>query len=127
MSLGANLTKTVGTDTLADTPLDRIQPLYGNVTLTLLGNSARRLWSEAIFDFAGSQHRLSPSDITDNRIGPNGTYGYRVISVRGGTTIAERIRLMLGIDNLTDAAYKSHDSWVYRPGRQLVIATEYRF
>ena len=36
-------------------------------------------------------------------------------------------RLMLGIDNLTDAAYKSHDSWVYRPGRQLVIATEYRF
>ena len=127
VTVSGNVTKTVGTDTLAGTPLDRIQPLYANVTFTLLGTSARRLWSEAIFDFAGSQHRLSPSDITDNRIGPNGTYGYRVISVRGGTTIAERIRLMLGIDNLTDAAYKSHGSWVYRPGRQLVIATEYRF
>jgi hemoglobin/transferrin/lactoferrin receptor protein len=126
-SLSANLTKTTGTDTFANAPLDRIAPLYGNLTLTVLGSSARRLWGEALFDFAGSQHRLSPADITDNRIGPNGTYGYRVLSVRGGTTIAERVRLMLGVDNLTDAAYKTHDSWVYRPGRQLVLATEYRF
>ena len=127
VTLTGNLTKTTGNDTLADQPLDRIPPLYGNLTLTVLGSSARRLWGAALFDFAGSQHRLSPADITDFRIGPGGTYGYRVLSVRGGATLVDRIRLMVGIDNLTDAAYKSHDSWVYRPGRQLVVATEYRF
>jgi outer membrane receptor protein involved in Fe transport len=127
LNLTGNVTKTTGTDTFADVPLDRIPPVYGNLTLTFLGSTAQRYWGAALFDFAGSQHRLSPADITDFRIGPGGTYGYRVLSVRGGMTLAERIRLMLGVDNLTDAAYKSHDSWVYRPGRQLVIATEYRF
>lgn len=127
MVISGNVTKTQGTDTLADEPLERIPPLFGNLTLALFGNSARHYWGQVVFDFAGSQHRLSVNDIGNYRIGPGGTKGYRVLSVRGGATLADRLRVTLGIDNLTDAAYKTHDSFVYRPGRQLVLGTEYRF
>jgi outer membrane receptor protein involved in Fe transport len=127
LNVTGNITKTRGTDTLANVPLERIPPIFGNLTFGIFGSSARRLWGEFIFDFAGSQHRLSPNDVADFRIGPNGTYAYKVYSVRGGTTIADRLRLTLGVDNLTNKAYKTHDSFVYRPGRQLVVGTEYRF
>jgi outer membrane receptor protein involved in Fe transport len=127
MSVSANITKTTGEDTMTDEPLDRIPPLYGNVTLTFSGASARRPWGQILFDCAAAQRSLGPGDLEDFRIGANGTDGYSVLSVRGGLTLAERLRLMVGVDNLTDEAYKTHDSWVYRPGRQLVLATEYRF
>jgi outer membrane receptor protein involved in Fe transport len=70
---------------------------------------------------------LSINDVTNYRIGPGGTEGYRVLSIRGGATLADRVRITAGIDNLTDEAYKTHDSFVYRPGRQLVVGAEYRF
>lgn len=127
MSITGNVTQTRGTDTLANTPLDRIPPVFGNLTFGIFGSSARRLWGEFMFDFAGSQHRVSPGDIIDYRIGPGGTEGYKVYGIRGGMTLADRIRLSLGVDNLTNEAYKYHDSFVYRPGRQLVVGTEYRF
>jgi outer membrane receptor protein involved in Fe transport len=127
MVITGNVTKTTGTDTLTDEPLERIPPLFGNLTLGLFGHSSRRYWAQAVFNFAASQDRLSSSDVSNYRIGPGGTEGYSVLSVRGGATFADRVRFTIGIDNLGDKAYKTHDSFVYRPGRQLVIGTEYRF
>ncbi len=127
MTISGYITQTYGADTYADVPLDRIPPIFGNLTFGVFGSSDRAYWGELGFDFAGSQHRLSPGDIIDYRIGANGTYGYKVFSVRGGTTVAQRLRLTLGVDNLTNEAYKYHDSFVYRPGRQLIVGTEYRF
>jgi outer membrane receptor protein involved in Fe transport len=127
MVITGSVTKTEGTDTLADEPLERIPPVFGTLTVGIFGHTARALWGQAIFDFAGSQRRLSINDIDNYRIGPDGTDGYHVLSVRGGATFADRVRLTIRIDNITDEAYKTHDSFVYRPGRQVVVGTEYRF
>lgn len=127
LQISGNVTKTKGQDEITEQPLDRIPPLFGNARLLFTPASARGIWSELTFLYASAQHRLSAADIASPRIGPNGTDGYRVLNLRGGFTVAERLRLLVGIDNLTDVKYKTHDSGVYRAGRQLVLGTEYRF
>lgn len=74
-------------------------------------------WSDA-------QRRLSPGDIEDARIGPDGSDGYVIANLKGGYKISENSMFAVTFENLTDKLYKTHGSGVYAAGRG--IRLEYR-
>jgi hemoglobin/transferrin/lactoferrin receptor protein len=126
VTLFGSYTRTVGDDETADVPLARIPPGFGTAGLRWSGAAKGRPWVEGVYVFAAAQTRLNPTDITDSRIGPTGTKGFNVFHMRGGASFG-RLRLRVGLENLTDQLYKFHGSGIFRPGRQLVFGAEYRF
>lgn len=104
--------------------LSRVMP-----TTALLGihwtGMAGRLRLESILRLSGRQDRLSAEDLLDTqRIPPGGTPGYAVLDLRGVWTIAPRFALSMGLENLTNSAYRIHGSGQNEPGRSLVIGLD---
>ncbi|MBN1781244.1 TonB-dependent receptor [bacterium] len=126
LTLFGNYTWTKGEDKLLDEPLSRIPPAFGALSARWMKPSNLQPWMQLTWHFAGAQTRVSTRDAGDNRIGPDGTDGFSVITLRGGLSIARRLRVVLGLENLTDEAYKYHASGVYRPGFQVTGAVEIR-
>ena len=128
LSLSGNYTTTRGEDHVLNEPLSRIPPAFGRLSVHWSPAAApRRLWSEFAYTFAGAQRRLSTRDRGDARIGPAGTDGFNVIGVRGGFDLTPKMRVVLGVENILDEAYKYHASGIMRPGRQFVVGTEFGF
>jgi outer membrane receptor protein involved in Fe transport len=128
LSLSGNYTTTRGDDHVLNEPLSRIPPAFGWLSVHWSPvESRRRIWSEFAYTFAADQRRVSTRDKGDARIGPAGTDGFNAISVRGGFDLARQVRVVLGVENLLDEAYKYHASGIMRPGRQFVVGTEFGF
>jgi hemoglobin/transferrin/lactoferrin receptor protein len=126
--LDGNFAATRGEDHVLNEPLSRIPPAFGRLTLRWSPPAARRrMWSEASYTFAAAQRRVSTRDKGDVRIGASGTDGFDVFGVRGGFDVVRQVRVTVGLENITDAAYKYHTSGVPRPGRQFMLGTEFRF
>ena len=71
-----------------------------------------------------SQKRLSSGDVSDNRIGPNGTPGFVVFDLGysiGFNWLKMPINLSVQGQNLTNVLAKYHGSGVYIPGRSAVL------
>jgi outer membrane receptor protein involved in Fe transport len=122
-----HLTYTVGDDLVSGAPLPRIPPTFGALGARWSRARSHRPWLELVFKFATPQRRLSPLDIADSRVGPNGTDGFGVFDLRGGVSAGARFRATLALENLLDRRYKYHGSGVFRPGFQVVVGAEYRF
>jgi hemoglobin/transferrin/lactoferrin receptor protein len=127
VTLFGNYTWTMGNDLTADVPLTRMPPTYGALGARWSGQSKLKPWAELVYHFATAQRRLSPSDITDTRIGANGTAGFHIINFRAGLSLLNKFRMTAALENLTDRAYKYHGSGVYRPGFQVVLGAEVSF
>ena len=77
---------------------------------------------------AAKADKLSLKDQSDTqRIPPGGTPGYRVINLRSGIKIKKSTTCILGIENITDEAYRIHGSGVNEPGRNFVVSIAYKF
>jgi hemoglobin/transferrin/lactoferrin receptor protein len=127
-SLAGNFTTTRGDDHVLNEPLSRIPPAFGRLTVRWSPlASQRRIWSELGYTFAAAQRRISTRDKGDARIGAAGTDGFDVLGVRGGCDVMRQVRVSVGLENIFDKAYKYHASGVFRPGRQFVLGTEFRF
>ncbi len=125
-TLWGNVGYTYGQDLTADTPLRRMTPVTGAAGLRW-SHASRRGYAEILGRFAGKQDRLAPGDIKDARIGPDGTPGYFTLDVRAGFRPWSRALVALAGENLTNAAYKTHGSAVYGPGRSAVVRLELGF
>lgn len=99
-------------------PADRIPPVNGRVRLSLpLG-----AWNiETVAVFAAQQERLSPRDLRDSRIDPEGTSGWLALNLRATRQLAGRLMLTVGVDNMLDSAYREHGSGIDAPGRGVVV------
>jgi outer membrane receptor protein involved in Fe transport len=126
-TLFGNYTWTMGNDLTADVALTRMPPAYGALGARWTGQSRLKPWTELVYHFATAQRRISPSDIADVRIGPDGTDGFNIINFRAGLSLLNRFRMTAALENLTDRAYKYHGSGVYRPGFQIVLSAEVLF
>lgn len=85
-------------------------------------------WLEAIVDAAAKADRLSADDERDTqRIPPGGTPGYAVATLRGGTSLWNKLQLSLALENILDADYRIHGSGVNEPGRNLVVQAAWTF
>jgi outer membrane receptor protein involved in Fe transport len=112
-------TWTRGTDPDLAQPLSRMPPLNGVSRVTW--QTRGPVWVEAALVAASSQRRLSPSDRSDVRIGPNGTAGYAVIYLRAGLRRSPLAGLSIAWENVTNRRYRLHGSGFDGPGSSLVI------
>jgi len=101
-------------------PADRIPPLNGRVGLRYEPNESFTI--EPFVVFADSQRRLSPRDIRDVRIDPNGTAGWLTVNVRASWRVDERWRISAGLENLLDEQYRHHGSGIDAVGRNLTVS-----
>jgi outer membrane receptor protein involved in Fe transport len=99
------------------TPADRIPPLNGR--LGLVWDASERLRLEPYLDFAGPQDRLSPRDLEDPRINPQGTAGWGTLNLLLSWEATPQAHLGLNLQNLGDKNYREHGSGIDAAGRNL--------
>lgn len=102
---------------------DRIPPLNGQASLRY--DVTPELATEALILFAGRQDRLSPRDVRDVRINPEGTAGWSVLNLEASWYPDDRWLITLAIRNLLDRSYRSHGSGIDAPGRSLAASMQF--
>ncbi len=108
-------------------PIDRLMPPTGIVGLRW-EHPHKKCWAEALMTIADRADDLSTRDRTDTqRIPPDGTPGYTVFTVRGGWEVARDLTLTAAVENITDQEYRIHGSGQNEPGRNFVVALDWRF
>jgi len=143
-SFARNLGSVDATDTSPyDEPLRHTQPtrLLTGVRWDDVEHPSTGLHVELVADFVNRYHDI-PSDRRESdlawRRDPQdgsspllrsygGTPGYTILSVYGGAKLAENVTLRLGVENLTDKAYRSAHSRMDAPGIGVVGSIEIRF
>lgn len=122
-----SLTWTRGDERLQglQTPADRIPPLFGSASASWRISPRTEL--EAWSQFAGRQGRLSPRDVLDPRINPEGTPGWATFNLRLGYQPSPAIELALALHNLGDIRYREHGSGLDAPGRDLALSFDWRW
>jgi len=105
-------------------PADRIPPLNGKLGLEYFFKDWR---IEPYLLFAGHQDRLSPRDVRDPRINPEGTAGWGTLNVLLDWQVTSSLQLGLRLENLADKAYREHASGIDAPGRNIGLWVNYRF
>lgn len=97
-------------------PFGKISPLvgYGGVRWQATDN---RFWTEFVCLTYGEAGRLSTSDQLDTqRIPPNGTPSFWLLTLRGGYTVNEHLILTASLDNMLNQTYRYHGSGSNEPG-----------
>ncbi len=108
-----------------DTPGDRIPPVNGR--LSLYWQASEDILVEPFLVFADSQDRLSPRDIRDSRIDPDGTPGWMTANLRTTWSLDERWQLTASVENLLDKRYRIHGSGIDATGRNLFVSLRSSF
>ena len=114
-----NYTHGKESDADATVPADRIPPLNGRFGLVYQANDSLRF--ESYLDFASRQDRLSPRDVEDPRINPDGTSGWATFNILLSWQASEKTELGLRLQNLGDKGYREHGSGIDAAGRNLGI------
>ena len=109
----------------ATVPGDRIPPVNGRLAVDWQWSDTFVLRPSVIF--AAAQDRLSPRDVRDNRIDPNGTAGWVTLNIEGGWQAEEWLLVTAGIANLLDQRYRVHGSGIDAVGRSLFINLQTRW
>jgi len=123
LELRGTLLYTYGEQTFADgtiEPMSKIPPLSGTAEVRWWG-SGRRWWIAYRLGWATLQDRLSTRDLTDTRIEQGGTPGYAVHSLVASASVFEPFTVSAGVENLTDALYRTHASGVDAAGRHVWV------
>ena len=106
-------------------PADRIPPLNGKLGLEYFLNGTWRI--EPYLLFASKQDRLSPRDVRDPRINPDGTAGWGTLNLLLDWQMTPQVQLGLRLENLADKAYREHASGIDAPGRNVGLWVNYSF
>ncbi len=105
----------------ARVPLSRVPPVGGTVELRAVFAAGT---VGAGLRWAGPQRRLAPSDLGDPRIPLGGTPGSAVLELRASARLSALARVAVVLDNVTDAAYRTHGSSINGPGRSIMTYLE---
>lgn len=106
-------------------PADRIPPLFGKIGMRYSLSDSVEVEGWSIY--ATRQDRLSPRDVGDARINPDGTAGWASLNTRLRWNIDERTRLQLSFENIADKRYREHGSGLDEPGRNVSLGIGWRF
>jgi hemoglobin/transferrin/lactoferrin receptor protein len=128
LTVFGNYTHTRGEDTDTQSPghLSGIPPDFCNLGVRQMF-AQHHAWFEALWQHSSEQTRLGDADLLVPWIDPRGTPAFDVVSLRGGFDAGRGVRLNLAVENLFDKAYRTYGSFVYEPGRQFVVTTQYNF
>jgi outer membrane receptor protein involved in Fe transport len=104
---------------------DRVPPLSGRLGLLHYFSPALSLDVNAVY--AMRQDRLSPRDLTDPRVNPDGTAGWNTWNTRLAWEFAPETKLTLLLDNIADRRYREHGSGSDEMGRSASIIFDWTF
>ncbi len=117
-ALYGNFWYTFGRNDITNAPLSRIPPTQGIFGLRWRAEDAKS-WFSIYTWMVRRQDRLDPvRDIRDERIPAGGTAGYATLNLRAGHAFgcADRHRVSLGLENITNKEYLVHGSGVFGTG-----------
>ncbi|MCC6409101.1 MAG: TonB-dependent receptor [Planctomycetes bacterium] len=113
-----------GDEPFNDQPAQRIPPFHGWVGLTYDVDRGPWDWAELTCQWAFDQNRLSPQDLADPRIDPDGTDGWATLDLDIGGPLggpSSGSTWTLGLHNLFDEDYRVHGSGFDAPGFGVVV------
>lgn len=91
-------------------------------------SSDRRFWSEFVCLAHAQYDNLTSGDKRDNqRVPPNGTPSFAILTLRGGWQITKNIGINLALENLLDEEYRYAGSGSNEPGFGLVAGATIKF
>lgn len=104
-------------------PAQRIPPLHGWVALRRALDLGWLDTAALTTAWAAEQDRLSPQDLADPRIDPDGTDGWITLDLdfEGPLGARKSSRWFLGLHNLLDESYRIHGSGFDAPGFGVVV------
>ncbi len=109
-------------------PMRRIPPFNGSIRFDYLFknigkfSTKRSLYIEYVS--AHAQNRLAAADISDNRIGKNGTPGFNQFNI--GIRLTRNTQVIeCSMQNLSNQIVKIHGSGIYQPGRSIVLVIKF--
>ena len=106
-------------------PADRVPPLFGKIGALW---DWRDDWAfEGYVLYATRQDRLSPRDLVDPRINPDGTAGWVTWNARAAWQATADLELALRIENIGDKRYREHGTGLDEPGFNAIVTAELRF
>ncbi len=106
-------------------PMSKIPPLGGHAAVRWTAPK-HPVWVEYLLRWATRQDRLGTRDLDDPRIPkPAGTDGFTVHGLRAGWTVAERLSLTAGFENVLDELYRNHASGVDNAGRHVWLGVSW--
>ncbi|MBK8180561.1 MAG: TonB-dependent receptor [Planctomycetes bacterium] len=117
---------------LGQDPASKVPPLHGSVFAGWEDADPLGLLSRTEFSllWADSQDRLSPADLSDPRVDPNGTDGWVTLNLDFGGSLgpaARGTRWHAGVHNLLDESYRIHGSGIDAPGINAVVGFSAQF
>lgn len=104
---------------------DRVPPLSGR--LGLMHYFAPSFSVDVNAVYAMRQDRLSPRDLTDPRVNPDGTAGWNTWNTRLAWDFTEEATLALHLDNIADRRYREHGSGADEMGRSASVILDWSF
>ena len=111
---------------VAREPISRIMPLTG--TLGVRWDATEQLWIELSGTAAERADDLNTRDRGDSqRIPPDGTPGYTVLSARAGYEFNDHFSVIAGVENFNDEAYRAHGSGQNEPGANFILSASLKF
>ncbi|MBI4834196.1 MAG: TonB-dependent receptor [Planctomycetes bacterium] len=88
-------------------------------------NVDSKTWLEGMVKIADRQDRLSPLDKLDTqRIPPDGTPGYTIYNLKGGTRLNKYFNISAGVENITGRDYRIHGSGNNESGTNFIVTIE---
>jgi hemoglobin/transferrin/lactoferrin receptor protein len=101
---------------------ERVPPLFGK--LGVEWRALDTLLLEGYAYYADDQERLSPGDLGDPRINPDGTPGWSTLNARVGFALSETASVSLRLENLLDRRYREHASGIDEPGFNAIVTLD---
>lgn len=107
-------------------PLAHIPPVYGSSVLTYTRDRFR-IRGSVRFNGAKplSEYRLGASD-NEELATPDGALAWTVYSLFSSYELNQRVRIQLGIENLTDLHYRPFSAGVSAPGRNFILSVYWK-
>ena len=92
------------------------------------GDATEQLWIELSGTAAERADDLNTRDRGDSqRIPPDGTPGYTVLSARAGYEFNDHFSVIAGVENFNDEAYRAHGSGQNEPGANFILSASLKF
>jgi outer membrane receptor protein involved in Fe transport len=115
---------TIGDNLTRVEPMRRISPENGLIQLNYLYGKQRQNRVFMRYMASNFQRRLAAGDISDNRIGTNGTAGFIQLDF-GLEFFLNNVRIATGMQNISNEIVKVHGSGILMPGRSVNLIIQF--
>jgi outer membrane receptor protein involved in Fe transport len=123
-SMANQVSYVYGQNVSQNEPLRRIPPLFGHVSVTY---QVKKVQTTMLWQGAARQNRLSAGDRADNRMNPQGTPGWGILSLQMAYQLNSHLRVAMQGENLGHVLYRMHGSGIDGIGRSLHVQIGYQW